>query len=129
MYAKAISGRETADDKQLFVLSTKVFNHISRIEALAKKKDIEGIHTTLYDGELYAMVDPTTACINRILDTKFAMSGKYRQEAIAAMQRSQTILVYASILAGILGLLVYRCKDPCLGCRFKKRKTYRKRKK
>lgn len=105
-YAKFVSGKESLDDKQLFALVNSVFLYTSKIQDLCKKRDIDAIHAKLYSGELYKVIDPTTTCINRILDEKFLNTEKFKMIAKRDMTIHRRILTLASSLAMILGVMV-----------------------
>lgn len=113
LYSELIRGKETIDDKNLFVVSNRMFLYTDKLIELCKQKDKEGIHQLIYNGELFVLVDSTTGTINKILDAKFANTVKYKEEARRAMKQYNQVLTLAGSLAIILGVLAYRTKSPC----------------
>lgn len=79
--------------------------------ALCKKDDITAIHQSLYSGEMYKIIDPMTGCINRILNNKFETSETYRKNALRAIKQHTDVMLFASALTAILGIVIVRHND------------------
>lgn len=127
LYVELVRGKETADDKRLFALSSEVFLYTNRLCELCKSKDKDGVHTLIGSGELFLLIDSTTEVINKILDTKFANTVKYKQDARDEIKRCNEVLTMAGSLAVILGFLAFKAKDPCVTCIPTKKKLRKSR--
>lgn len=110
-YSEMVKGNESVDDKELFMRSTDAYIYANKMMALCKKNDIVGIHQSLYSGEMYKIIDPMTGCINRILNNKFETSETYRKNATNAIKQHTNVMLFASALTAILGIVIIRCKD------------------
>lgn len=127
IYADLIKGKETRDDKILFDVSEKVFLYTEKLSDLCKSHNKERIHELIYNGELFVLTDTATETINRILDTKFKNTLKYKSEARASIKEYTQVLTLAGSLSIILGVLAFKTKDECRS--FKSKKKPRKTKK
>ncbi len=111
LYAELVRGKETSDDKSLFVVANEVFIYTEKLSTLCKNKDKDGIHKLIYNGELFVLVDSATKVIDRILDNKFNATAKFKEDAREAIKRYNQVLTFAGSLAMILGVLACRSKD------------------
>jgi len=126
-YSELVKGNETVDDKELFMRATEAYLYADKMMALCKKNDVISIHQSLYSGEMYKIIDPITACINRILDNKFQNSETYRKDALRAIKHHNDVMLFASILTVILGVVIIRHNDCSSKKLDKKKKTIRVR--
>lgn len=124
-YAALIKNNETADDKELFVRSTEAYGYANRMMELCKADNTPAIHLSLYSGEMYKIIDPITANINKILDNKFQNSESYKKDALRAIKHHTDVMIFASVLTGILMVAILKCKD-CYPKKVDKKKKKRK---
>jgi hypothetical protein len=123
-YKKSVEGKETIDDKELFIRTQRVTEYIKRIQVLSVRGDVKEIHAQLYNGELYRLIDPVTEIINKILDNKFDAAENSRKIALDELVAYEKVVYFTAALTIILGVALFRCKDDC-----NVRKKVRRRKK
>lgn len=105
-YAETLSGKENMDDKELFYLINSLNVYIDKMKEFCKKKDAESIHTSLYSGELYRLVDPIISRSNRILDNRLHNAEKMMLETKSEMEKHRQILLFSTSLAVVLGAAI-----------------------
>lgn len=110
-YADIVKNNETVEDKELFMRASEAYIYANNMLMLCKKNDIEALHQSVYSGEMYKVIDPITNCINKIIDNKFKSSETYKKDALRAIKQHNDVMIFASILTGILTVAILRCKD------------------
>lgn len=123
-YKKTVEGSETLDDKELFTRAQRVSEYIKNIQILSVRGDIKEIHSHLYNGEMYRVIDPMTEIINKILENKFSAAEQSRRLAIVELEAYEKVVYFTAALTIILGVALFRCKPDAI----KNKKTRRVKK-
>jgi len=124
-YKKSVEGKETIDDKELFIRTQRVTEYIKRIQVLSVRGDVKEIHAQLYNGELYRLIDPVTEIINKILDNKFDAAENSRKIALDELVAYEKVVYFTAALTIILGVALFRCKGDCVTKKKSRKSTKR----
>jgi hypothetical protein len=124
-YKKSVEGKETIDDKELFIRTQRVTEYIKRIQVLRVRGDVKEIHAQLYNGELYRLIDPVTEIINKILDNKFDAAENSRKIALDELVAYEKVVYFTAALTIILGVALFRCKGDCVTKKKSRKSTKR----
>jgi len=110
-YSEFVKTNKSVDDDELFKRAKDAYVYQNKMIKLCENGDINSIHESLYTGEMYKIVDPITTCINKILDGKYKNSEKYKKDALSTIKYHNDVMIFATILSGILGIALIRCKN------------------
>ena len=124
-YKKSVEGKETIDDRELFIRTQRVSEYIKKIQVLSVRGDVKEIHAQLYNGELYRLIDPVTEIINKILDNKFDAAENSRKIALDELIAYERVVYFTAALTIILGVALFRCKGECMVKKKPRRSTKR----
>ena len=124
-YKKSVEGKETIDDRELFIRTQRVTEYIKRIQVLSVRGDVKEIHAQLYNGELYRLIDPVTEIINKILDNKFDAAENSRKIALDELIAYERVVYFTAALTIILGVALFRCNGDCVARKKPRRSTKR----
>ena len=124
-YKKSVEGKETIDDRELFIRTQRVSEYIKKIQVLSVRGDVKEIHAQLYNGELYRLIDPVTEIINKILDNKFDAAENSRKIALDELIAYERVVYFTAALTIILGVALFRCKGDCVAKKKPRRSTKR----
>jgi hypothetical protein len=110
-YAEAIRGKETVDDKELFVQTLQIHTYIDKMQALAEAGNVEGIHAAIYSGEMTTVFLPAYKTLNKISVAKLKTAEECKLQVKRTIHNFETVLKFSATLIMILAVLVVRYKE------------------